>query len=93
MILKILGTLDILSGILLWLGFFFKIFPSSLLMIIAFYLLIKGIIFLISADIASILDIICAGIIFLSLQVNIPGFVIILVTLFLLQKGVLSWVA
>ena len=93
MILKILGALDILSAMLLWLGHFFHIIPQNIMILIAFYLLIKGVVFLISADIASILDIICAGIIFLSFQVSMPGFVMILATLFLLQKGILSWMS
>lgn len=91
MILKILGSLDIISAVFLWLFVFFKIIPEKFLMLAGFYLLAKGIFFLISRDIASIIDVICAGIIFLSLNFAIPSFIIILVSLFLLQKGILSW--
>jgi len=93
MILKILGTLDILSAIFLWLSHFFNILPEKFIVLIAFYLIVKGVIFLISADIASILDVISGGIIFLSLSYSLPGFLIILVVLFLIQKGIFSWVA
>jgi len=93
MIVKILGLLDIISALSFWLFALFHIIPQTLILIIAFYLLIKGAIFLISKDIASILDIICAGIIFLALNSGIPKFVAILVSLFLLQKGIFSLLA
>lgn len=93
MILKILGSLDIFTALSLWIFHFFHIIPEKFIMVLAFYLLAKGIFFLISQDIASILDVICAGIIFLSFNFTIPAFVIILVSLFLLQKGILSWLA
>ena len=82
MILKILGFLDIISALSIWLAHFFHIIPQSFLMLIAFYLLAKGIFFLISAVI-----------IFISFSVNMPGFIIILVSLFLIQKGIFSWIA
>lgn len=93
MIVKILGILDILSGILFWLNGFFHLFPDTFMMLIALYLIIKGLIFVISKDIASILDIISGLVIYFSLTYVIPGFVIIIVTFFLLQKGVFSLVA
>lgn len=93
MIIKILGILDILAGILFWLSAFFHIIPKPLLLIFAFYLLSKGIFFLISFDIPSIIDVICSVIIFLSFTSTIPKFIAILVTLFLLQKGILSLVS
>lgn len=93
MILKILGILDILAAVSVWLFGFFHILPQTFLLIIALYLLVKGVVFLISMDIASILDIICAGIIFLALSFNMPKAVILIVTLFLLQKGVLSLIS
>jgi hypothetical protein len=93
MIIKILGLLDILSAFSFWLFAFFGFPPKSLIMLFAFYLLVKGVIFLISADIASILDIISAGIIFLSFSFALPKFLVILVTLFLIQKGIFSLIS
>jgi hypothetical protein len=90
MIIKILGILDIIAAILFWLFGFFYIIPQSVIMIVAFYLLIKGIIFIISLDVASILDIIVSILIFVSLNFTLPKVVIFLIALFLLQKGVLS---
>tara|TARA_Y100000310_G_C20631812_1_gene789058 strand:+ start:860 stop:1141 length:282 start_codon:yes stop_codon:yes gene_type:complete len=93
MILKIFGALDIIAALSIWFGHFFNIIPQSFITLIAFYLLAKGIFFLISADIASILDVISAIIIFISFSVNMPGFIIIIVSLFLIQKGIFSWLA
>jgi hypothetical protein len=90
MIVKILGILDIITALSLWLFFFFHIVPEKLVLLLAFYLLAKGIFILTSRDITSIIDVISAGLIFLALNFTIPGFIIIIVTLFLLQKGIFS---
>ena len=90
MIVKILGALDILSAILFWLFGMFHIVPSVIITLIAFYLLIKGLFFLISLDFASILDIIVAIIMFISIGFVMPNIIIFLVALFLLQKGIFS---
>jgi len=93
MIIKILGIFDLISGISFWLFAFFKIIPESFITIIAFYLIIKGLLFIIFKDIASILDIISGILIYLSLIIAFPQFVPILVTLFLIQKGIFSLIA
>jgi len=93
MLVKILGIIDILAGILFWIFFFFHIIPQNVILLFAIFLLAKGAIFLASSDIASIIDIACAGIILVSLNLALPGFIIILISLFLLQKGVLSLLA
>ena len=86
MIIKILGTLDILSGIFFWLFAFFQIIPESVILLIAFYLIAKGVAFLISKDVVSVLDIIAGAIIFASLSFTIPLIISVIVTIYLLQK-------
>lgn len=96
MIVKILGFLDLLTAIFLWLGYFFKIIPEQFLLLVAFYLLIKGVFFIIlsaGTSIASFVDVIISGIIFLSFQHTIPKFLIILISLHLIIKGILSLIA
>lgn len=93
MIVKILGVLDILAALFLWLFHFFHIIPEEIILILAFYLLAKGVVFLISKDIASMLDVLCAVLIFINLQSALPSFIIILISVFLLQKGILSLLA
>lgn len=88
--IQILGILDILSAGLFFTSSYSGIIPSLWMTIVGFYLLVKGAAFLIARDIASIIDVISAGIIFLSLAFTIPKAIVIIVSLFLLQKGVFS---
>lgn len=91
MIIKVLGIVDILAAVFFWIFVVFHISSLSFLVtFFAFYLLIKGIAFLISADIASILDVICSIIMFLAVSSVIPTVLVFLVTIFLLQKGIFS---
>jgi len=91
MIVKVLGILDILAAALIFLNNnFANLLPAKILWIVAFYLIIKGIIFLLGADIASIVDIICGSVIILSIFFVLPKLVTLLVVLFLIQKGAFS---
>lgn len=90
MILKILGIMDILAALSFWAFSIFHIIPSSVILIFAVYILVKGIIFLISEHIASVFDILIAFVMFLSLSVSIPQIIVILLTLILIQKGAFS---
>jgi hypothetical protein len=89
-IVKILGILDILAALFFWLFAFFKIIPDNWILIIAFYLLVKGTVFLLSKDFASMLDIACSILIFVSLSFSMPEVISALVTLYLIQKGIFS---
>ena len=91
MIVKILGLLDILTGLSFWLFFFYNFIPESFLVFFAFLLLIKGASFLILEQIASIGDVISALVIFLALYVILPEIIVIIITLYLLQKGAFSF--
>jgi len=93
MILKVLGILDILSGICFWLNIVFKFFPDYFIFIISFYLIIKGVLFILSKDIASILDILSGIIIYASLTFSIPFFIVVIIAFFLIQKGILSLIS
>jgi len=90
MIIKFLGILDILSAVFFWAFAFFKIFPESLVMLSALYLITKGIVFIISEHFISALDVASGLIVFSSLYLTLPSIVIILVSLFILQKGIFS---
>lgn len=90
MILKLLGILDVITAILFWLFAIFGIIPSSLILVLALVLLSKGIFFLISEHFASVVDIIIAAVMFLSISFHIPQVIAIILTLILLQKGVIS---
>ena len=89
-IVKILGILDIFTAVFFWIFAFFGIIPTNLIILLGVYLLIKGAVFLISRDVASIIDIVCSFVVFISLNFTIPKVISILVSLYLLQKGVFS---
>ena len=91
MIVKILGIFDLLAAVFFWVFAFYGIIPGSIVLFFAVYLIIKGTIFVITMEaIASGLDIISGLVLFFSLQFALPNFIIVIVTLYLIQKGVFS---
>ena len=75
---------------MLWIFGIFHVLPSKLIFLFGFYLLAKGVIFLVSKDAASILDVICAIVFFAAPYAELPKIIVIIVTLFLIQKGIFS---
>ena len=92
-VVKFLGVLDLIAAMVFWMFGVLGLLPKGLVTFFAFYLLIKGVVFLISADIASILDIVCSVIMFIAVNSGMPKLIVIIVTLFLLQKGLFSLVS
>lgn len=90
MIIKILGVCDIISGLLIFLNSMYNFIPETIMLVAGFYLLIKGIVFVIGKDFASIIDVICSLVIFISLAYSIPYFISVIIFVFLLQKGIFS---
>ncbi len=91
MIIKALGILDIFIGICFWIfGIFNLSFLSGFIFILGIMLLVKGVIFMTQLSIASILDIVAALIIISSASVVLPKIAVIIIALFLLQKGIFS---
>jgi len=95
MIIKILGLIDIFTGLLFWMIGVFGFGSKSLLMLFGILLLIKGIVFMTSLNIISAIDII-TGVVMISLAGSewmIPKIIVIIISLFLLQKGIISIVS
>jgi len=92
MLLKLLGIIDIFVGICFWLFGIFHIPPDSFILILGLFLLAKGVVFVTSLNIVSVLDIISSIIIISASasEIVMPKLVVILVALFLLQKGIFS---
>ncbi len=91
MIVKVLGALDILVALSFWVFEIFHInVMAGFILVLGFFLLIKGIAFATTLNITSILDIICALIIMASTSMVMPRVVVIILSLFLLQKGIFS---
>jgi len=94
MILKLLGIFDILTGIIFWLFTVFKISSlSSVILLLGLLLLVKGIIFLTNFNIASILDIISSFIILISNSTTVDIIFVSVVSIYLIQKGIISLVS
>jgi len=91
MIVKILGLLDVFAGLLFWI---FRVFNvdslGGLVLILGLFLLVKGVAFAVTLDAISVLDIVSGLIIILESSVDLPIFIVIIVSLFLLQKGIFS---
>jgi len=87
----ILGILDIFVAGIFALKLIFNLsFLDNLLLSGGIYLIIKGVIFLISLDFASALDIACGIVVILSSFFKIPIIIGIVVIVFLMQKGIFS---
>ena len=90
MIIKVLGIFDLFVGIVFWLFGIFHIIPESFVLVIGLFLIAKGIVFIAGLSIISFLDIISGLIIITAASVVLPKLVIILVAIFLIQKGIFS---
>lgn len=90
MIVKALGILDIFIAVCFWVFGILNFLPERFILILGFILLVKGVIFVLGLSITSIIDIICGILIAIASEVAMPKFVVILISLFLLQKGIFS---
>ena len=91
MIIKILGMFDIIVAILFWIFAVFSISSlSSFVLLLGLFLLVKGIVFITSFSVASIFDIISSLIIIAGSSLNLPIIIVVIVSLFLFQKGFFS---
>ncbi len=97
MIFKILGILDLITALVFlinnWFDKTLHWFPDKIVLVLAIYLIIKGIFFLISLDFASIIDIICGIVIILSLYFTIPLLLAAIIFIYLLQKSILCLIS
>lgn len=91
MIIKILGLFDIFVAACFWLFGIWGLIPANFILLLGLFLLAKGVVFSTKLNVVSVLDIVSSVIIILSASNPMPNFVITLVALFLLQKGIFSW--
>lgn len=90
MIIKLLGILDIFIAICFWIFGIFGWISNSFILLLGLFLLVKGIVFITGLSFASILDILASVIIILGSSYELPNIAIIIISLFLLQKGIMS---
>jgi hypothetical protein len=96
MIVKIFGLFDIFVALIFFINNSFDKsgwFPNSIVLWAGIYLLVKGLIFALTLDFASILDILCSIIIIISAWIHIPVLLATAVIVLIFQKGFLSMAA
>lgn len=92
-ILKILGILDLLVASCYWIFGIFHVLPGTFILVLGFYLLLKGIVFAaMSLNIVSIIDVIVALLIMASVSIVMPKVIVIILSLYLVQKGIFSMI-
>ena len=90
MLVKILGLFDIFIAVCFWLFGILHLFPGRFIMILGFILLIKGLIFIVGFSAVSFLDITFGIVIAVAPSVALPKWVFIIISLFIVQKGIFS---
>ncbi len=92
-LMGIFGHLDLALGVLLLIKGFFGVIPLTILSLFAILILVKAVPFIFGGDIASILDTIFAIIIFSGYVTIIPSYVFFGISIYFIQKGLLSYFA
>jgi len=91
MIIKVLGIFDVFIGLVFWMfGIFNIVSLSSFVLLLGLFLLVKGVVFFVGLSLASLLDIISSIFIIIGSTVGISSMFVVIVSLFLLQKGIFS---
>ncbi len=91
MLIKLFGILDIVISVLFFIAKIFNInYLNSLILLLGIFLLVKGMVFFIKPNITSMLDVTSSIIIIASSSINVHIIIVIIVSLFLFQKGVFS---
>ncbi len=86
MLIKILGLLDIITGITI-VGYYMNIMPDNIVMFVLIYIGVKFLVF--AKDFASFVDLACAILLLLMMAGFRPAIALI-ASFYFLQKGVLS---
>ena len=88
-VVKLLGILDISIAMCFWIFGIFGWIPENFILLIGLFLLGKGVVFLTGLSVASVLDILAAIVIVIASGYDLPNVIIIIVSLFLVQKGIM----
>jgi len=89
MLVKILGGIDIISGLILLLAILFT-FPKGFLLFVGIILIIKSSIGLLK-DFASWIDIISGMMLIILTAIDIPKFILLAMGVLLIQKALFSF--
>ena len=89
MLVKLLGAIDLVSGLILMFGAGLKI-PYFILLPLGIILLIKASLGILK-DIASWIDALCGLIMLILIIINIPWIIMIILGIAIIQKGIFSF--
>lgn len=92
MFVKFLGIIDLFVGVSYLIIFYSNNIQNSFILIIGIILLLKGLIFISSLNFASIMDAFLGLIIIISSSINMPIWIVLPVSIFLVQKGIFSMI-
>jgi hypothetical protein len=91
MILKVMGVIDIVLGILFWIAMVFSIgYFDPLILLLSLGIIVKGIVFLMGFDFASAVDVVSGFLIIYGLNYGLHLIIVVIISIFLIQKGVFS---
>ncbi len=85
-----LGNVDLILGILLLIVGLYGIIPMIFIFVLTFIVFLKALMFVWGGDIASMLDILSVLIIISMGYVEVPLFIVIVVSIYFIQKGIFS---
>jgi len=86
-----LGHVDLTLGILLLIKGIYGFIPNSVLVFLAIVLFIKAVPSIFSSDVASMIDVTISLFIVSSALFEFPGFILVVVSVYLIQKGLFSY--
>tara|TARA_B100001971_G_C18167875_1_gene525342 strand:- start:946 stop:1215 length:270 start_codon:yes stop_codon:yes gene_type:complete len=86
-----MGTIDIALGVLFWIAMVFSFsYFNPLILLLSLVLIVKGIVFLMGMDFASVVDVISGFLIVYALSYGLHTLIVVIISIFLIQKGVFS---
>jgi hypothetical protein len=86
-----LGNIDLILGVLLITRVLYEIIPLDLILFLTIIFLLKALLFVWGGDIASVIDILSSVVIFSLIVIEIPLIIIVIISIYLIQKGILSF--
>jgi len=93
MIIKILGLVDILAAVIVFLFSKFSFIPDLFMYVTGAYLIVKGLIFVLGSDVASVLDVISGLVVLVMAFYPVHVLIMVIVVFFLIQKGIFSLIS
>ena len=87
MIVKVMGAVDIVLGVLFWIAMVFNIgYFDPLLLLLSLGIIVKGVVFLMGMDFASAVDVVSGFLIIYGLNYGLHLLIVVIVSIFIQMK-------